>query len=588
MSAHNRIVAGFAAAVALLLASGVASYRSTRTLGESGGEVARAHEVQTAASDLRAQLSAAESARRGYVLTGHARFEQAFRAAEAAARRRQQQLAGALAPGRQAELARLLDVRIAMLRETIALRRTQPDAVAVQAARTGDGQTVSEAVHRVLDELDRDQRGRVAAAEANARRSAQQATRVALGGSLIAVLLFAATSVALWREADGRRHAQQALRRSEHLMRRVLSCLPHAAVVLFDRDLRYLLAGGESLAATGLSREMLEGRTVREALPSLADQLEPVYRAALAGQESTFDVEYGGRVFATRAVPVREPDESIVGGMVLAMDVTDARRSEEVILRLNADLEQSVAELTQANQELEAFSYSVSHDLRAPLRHVSGFVDLLRRSSHDRLDEKGQRQLDTIARAARNMGQLIDDLLAFSRVSRTRLRREPVDMGFLAREVVQPMRVEVEGRVVDWVIGELPRVTGDPSLLRIVLTNLISNAVKYTRTRPRGHIEVGSVAGGADGQGVIYVRDNGVGFDMEYAGKLFGVFQRLHRAEEFEGTGIGLATVRRIVNRHGGHAWASGQLDEGATFYFSLPLAGPAEPATEAEAERSA
>jgi signal transduction histidine kinase len=595
MSGRDRVVAGFAAALALLLAIGGTSYQSTRTMVDTSREMARAHEVQAAAHDLRAQLSAAESARRGFVLTGDEVYAEAFSAAEAAARRRQAEVAAASGPGRARELARLLDARLEVLRDTIALRRARPHALDVQVERTEQGRQLTAGVTRFLDEVEREQAARVARAEETARDSSSRTLAVIVGGNAVAALLIAAASVLLLREASRRRQAQEALRRSEERSRLVLDRLPNAAVVVFDRQLRYLLAGGDSLPRTGLTRAMLEGRTVREALPTLADQLEPKYEAALRGEESVMDVEYGGRVFVTRAVPIRGPDGAVIAGMVLGMDVTEARANEALILRLNGDLEQSVTELTQANQEAEAFSYSVSHDLRAPLRHISGFVDLLRRGSHDRLDEKGQRHLDTIARAARNMGQLIDDLLAFSRVSRTRPHREAVDLGFLVREVVQPVRVEAADRAVEWVIGDLPRVTADPALIRIVLTNLVGNAVKYTRTRPRPRIEIGALDGaaapeatdGAHGQAVLFVRDNGVGFDMEYAGKLFGVFQRLHRAEEFEGTGIGLATVRRIVDRHGGQTWASGQVDEGATFYFSLPLAERSAPA-DADAERSA
>jgi signal transduction histidine kinase len=392
--------------------------------------------------------------------------------------------------------------------------------------------------------------------------------------TLAFLLLGAACAILLW-DVLRRRRVEAALRDRETLYRLVLGRLPDSAVVLFDHDLRFLLAG----------------LTVREALPDLAGQLEPMYRAALAGQENVFDVDHGGRRFVTRAVPVRARDGTVAAGMMMAVDASEAHAREELISRLNRDLEAGVAELTAANQELEAFSYSVSHDLRAPLRHISGFVDLLRRGSAEKLDEKGRRQLDMIARAARNMGELIDDLLAFSRVGRTQLQREPVDLSFLVREVVQPVRLETAGRNIEWQIGDLPAVMADPSLLRIVLANLVGNAVKYSRTRERPRIEIGSVpaSGQPDGEAVVYVRDNGVGFDPEYAGKLFGVFQRLHRADEFEGTGIGLATVRRIVHRHGGRTWAEGRLDGGATFYFSLPGAddtasGDAGP----RAERSA
>jgi light-regulated signal transduction histidine kinase (bacteriophytochrome) len=218
------------------------------------------------------------------------------------------------------------------------------------------------------------------------------------------------------------------------------------------------------------------------------------------------------------------------------------------------------------NEELEGFSYSVSHDLRAPVRHVSGFVDLLRRSSEGALDETARRYLDTIGRAAAHMGELIDDLLAFSRMSRSELMRTRVDLARLVRELLPDLRAPGD---VEWCLDGLPEVSGDPAMLRVVMVNLLSNAVKYTRTRDRPRIEVGGTAG--EGEVVISVRDNGVGFDMQYADNLFGVFQRLHGADEFEGTGIGLATVRRVIHRHGGRVWAESAVDQGATFSFSLP-----------------
>jgi light-regulated signal transduction histidine kinase (bacteriophytochrome) len=200
---------------------------------------------------------------------------------------------------------------------------------------------------------------------------------------------------------------------------------------------------------------------------------------------------------------------------------------------------------------------------------VSGFVDLLRRRADAAYDDTTRRHLDTIARSAAHMGQLIDDLLGFARMGRTELMRTRVSLGRLVRELVAELRATGD---VEWQVQDLPEVAADPSLLRVVLANLLGNALKYTRTRERPRIEVG--ARPADGaEVVVFVRDNGVGFDMQYADKLFGVFQRLHPAEDFEGTGIGLATVRRIVHRHGGRTWAEGEVDRGATFYFSLPEA---------------
>jgi light-regulated signal transduction histidine kinase (bacteriophytochrome) len=226
--------------------------------------------------------------------------------------------------------------------------------------------------------------------------------------------------------------------------------------------------------------------------------------------------------------------------------------------------------LQDANKELQAFSYSVSHDLRAPLRHVLGFVDLLLKDAGPTLTEPSLRHLNTIAQAAKRMGNLIDDLLAFSRVGRAELKTVDFNLNELILETLGDFNAETSARAIAWKIHPLPRVQADPALLRMVLVNLLSNAVKFTGGRAEAKIEVGSQPG-ENGEVVIFIRDNGAGFDPQYVSKLFGVFQRLHAQDEFEGTGIGLANVQRIIQRHGGRVWAEGVVDGGATFYFSLP-----------------
>jgi len=226
------------------------------------------------------------------------------------------------------------------------------------------------------------------------------------------------------------------------------------------------------------------------------------------------------------------------------------------------------AQLEAANKELEAFSYSVSHDLRAPLRHISGFVNLLKRSSSG-LDEQGVRHLNFIAAASHQMGSLVDDLLSFSRMARSELCLATVKMEDLVEAARRDLKTDLDGRVVEWTVSSLPEIRGDPAMLRVVVNNLLGNALKYTRPRQPARIEIGSCADAKEY--IIFVRDNGVGFDMQYAGKLFGVFQRLHHDDEFEGTGIGLANVQRIILRHGGRVWADAKEGEGATFYFSVP-----------------
>jgi PAS domain S-box-containing protein len=251
-------------------------------------------------------------------------------------------------------------------------------------------------------------------------------------------------------------------------------------------------------------------------------------------------------------------------------DITERKRREQEIESLNQELAKRSTELESINKELEAFAYSVSHDLRAPLRHMAGYTELLQKKASSGLDQKSNHYILMMLDSAKRMGNLIDDLLAFSRIGRAETQKTVVSLAQLVREALTEVRQDTEGRNIAWKIGALPDSYGDRSMLRLVLVNLISNAIKFTRTRTQPEIEIGCSEGNGN-ELIIFVRDNGVGFDMKYVNKLFGVFQRLHQSDEFEGTGIGLATVQRIIHRHGGKVWAEGVVDSGATFYFSAP-----------------
>ncbi len=289
----------------------------------------------------------------------------------------------------------------------------------------------------------------------------------------------------------------------------------------------------------------------------------------LTSGEKTFGmVGLGNRDGGYRAED-QETAEALASAMV---DALTRKRAEEQIRSLNNRLRQRAQELEVANKELESFSYSVSHDLREPLRMIDGFSRILRKEYEGKLDEEGRRLLDVIRDGTHKMGQLISDLLAFSRLGKQEMRSSEVDMNDLAIVVFEELKLANPERAISFQVKPLPAARGDHKMIRQVFVNLLSNAIKFTRPRETAAIEVGAMT--EDTENVYYVKDNGAGFDMQYSGKLFNIFQRLHSREQFEGTGVGLAIVHRIVQRHGGRVWADGKVDEGATFYFTLPMKG--------------
>jgi signal transduction histidine kinase len=301
--------------------------------------------------------------------------------------------------------------------------------------------------------------------------------------------------------------------------------------------------------------------------------LEPLHSFDISPRDLPYFfifVSWAAIVASFSAVRRRIEDNLRLARDHLQAEVEQRRHREEEIRKLNLELGKRAVELEASNKELESFAYSVSHDLRAPLRHMAGYSELLQRQASSLLDEKSQRFIRTILESAKKMGNLIDDLLAFSRIGRAETNKTGVDLKQLVEEVLAEIRQDTKGRDIAWKIGALPVCYGDRSMLRLVVVNLVSNAVKFTRMREPAEIEIGCVDRD-ENEVEVFVRDNGAGFDMQYVDKLFGVFQRLHLPEQFEGTGIGLATVQRIIHRHGGQVRGEGAVDQGATFFFSLP-----------------
>jgi PAS domain S-box-containing protein len=696
-SIRNKLLLGFAASALALLGVGWLSFHTTNELIAATDSVVHTHKVIATLADGLAVLTEAEAAQRGYLLTAEEAFLADCRGAQKEVGAWVAKLQNLIANNpdqlqRSQRLATLIERRLAMLNQRIAIRQQEGLDAAASAVAQREGKAAMDQCRAVIAKMqaaeDRLLRERQSASRASTRRS----VGIILASSVLACALGLLAILVIQRDLRLREAAERKLQESARQIQDLYNLAPcgyHSLDAggiiqsINDTELTWLGYTREELIGRRSFAELLtpaSARVFAENFPRFKEcgsvkdlkfemvrkdgSLMPVLLNAtaikdaagryVASRSTIFDITSRQRAeeerdrffnlardlmciagfdgcfrtvnpawqetlgftaeeFITRpfidfvhpddhAATVAETAKLAGGGetahfenryrckdgsyrwlawaarasapqqliYATARDITGQKQAQEEIRRLNADLQQRAALLETANQELEAFSYSVSHDLRAPLRHIDGFVDLLGRKCAAQLDDGGRRYLKIIAEAARQMGSLIDDLLVFSRMGRAELRWQEVDLKSLVHEAVAVFQGELAGRNVEWEVDALPLVQADAAMLRQVLVNLIGNAIKYTQPRNPARIQIGC-ATETPTELVFFVRDNGVGFDMQYVDKLFGVFQRLHRSDEFEGTGIGLANVRRIIHRHGGRTWAEGKIDSGATLFFTLP-----------------
>jgi len=382
------------------------------------------------------------------------------------------------------------------------------------------------------------------------------------------------------RDISRRKQAEEELRESEEKFRGLLEAAPDAMVIV-DRGGLIVLVNARTESLLGYQRDELLGQPVEILVPVQFRTVHQGHRVNYSESPQARPMGAGLDLCARKKdgaeIPVEislSPLQAEEATLVLSAirDVTERRRAADELNALNELLERRVTELREANREIESFSYSVSHDLRAPLRQVNGFAGILLEEYASQLDDSAQHYLHRVVDGAQHMGRLVDDLLNLARLGRQEITVQITGLNGLVQEVAEDLKSETQDRQIDWRIGKLPFVECDPGLIKQVFANLLSNALKYTRPREHAVIEVGQAS--VNGREEIFVRDNGVGFNMKYADKLFGVFQRLHRQEDFEGTGVGLATVLRIIHKHGGQIRAEAELDKGAAFYFALGARG--------------
>jgi PAS domain S-box-containing protein len=589
----TRVWTGCALVIAILLAVNGFFYWEVQDLVEGDARVAHTHQVVENLNDLLTAVTDAESGLRGFLLSGRAAYLAPFEDASVTADRIIMRLGNLLADNaaQQQRLAKarvLIEQKFNLMKHLITLRRDEGFAPALAVFFQGDGLELMGSLRTDIGAMLAEEHTLLQGRAAYSRSISAAARRTVLIGSgvgsvvIIVAAIFIGRVIGALRRALARATAsaneaagQVALR--ETADRKLMALLNSArdAIVVIDREGIIAMVnpkteemfGYTSGELLGQKLEILIPRRFAANHPALRSEYfkSPRLRAMGAGLE-LYGLRKDGAEFAVEISlsPLPSAEGMLVSSVI--RDVTETKRAAEELQRSKANLEVVV-------KELETIPYTISHDLRAPLRAIDGYSRILLDEYAEAVPPAAREYLDKMHGNARHMGALIDDLLEFSRLTRQELRKQPVDPAAIARAALDEVRSDGNGTKPAVGIAELPLCQADPTMLKRVFANLLDNALKYTRKRSDPVIEVGSFPADAGEQG-YFVRDNGAGFDMRYAGKLFGIFQRLHRAEEYEGTGVGLAIAQRVVHRHGGRIWAQAETDKGATFYFTLPREG--------------
>ncbi len=563
------------AAFAVTGVAGLEAYRNAAEFVYTNRIVNHTHEVLVSISKVMGSARDLQSDLRSYVLIGDEKFLDAY----FKSRQRAQVDLDALEAltsdnshqtARVGEIRKLITTRIEYDDEVMKALRTEGYEAARKIIASGRGAAITDQIRKVVVSMEDEETGLLKTRSDLSNVSEANLRLKFIFLTALGLMVIGATFSIVNRDAGARSFAEQALRENEEQLQSMLDNTSWV-ISMRDPDGRFQMINRQFEKTFGLSREKARDMTVAELFPGQAESIDIHDRMAI---ERGGPVEYeertplpdGMHTWSVTKFPICNPDGSLRALCAMSVDITDRKKAEEQNLLLNS-------QLAATNKELEAFSYSVSHDLRAPLRSIDGFSQALVEDYAGKLDSEARDYLDRIRAGVGRMAQLIDDLLDLARVGRTEMNVARVDASAMANAVVADIRGREPNRQAEILVQNDLSAFADARLLRVVLENLVGNAWKFSSQRERARIELGQEHL-PDGTPYFFVKDNGAGFDMAYAGKLFGIFQRLHAMNEFEGTGIGLATVQRIVHRHGGKIWAEGAVGRGAKISFTFPPLG--------------
>jgi len=583
---YGRTTAAFVLAVILLLAVGVTTFWGFGRIKAAREDREHTVAVRDRLTRLLVHLQDAETGQRGFLLTGRDPYLKPFEAGGQQVRGDLDTLVQITAPDSDISpavraLTPAIEAKLSELTETVNLRRTNGLSAALAVVQTDRGRALMDSVRQVIRVVARTAADRYTRAGASVGRTTVLVQAVSGTGVLLAIGFLVIAAVVLRHDASSRLAMETALEEASGEMRDLYERAPCGYHSLDPEGVIVRMNQTECRWLGYQPDELIGKKTVFDLLaPEDRRSARARFERLLAGEDiGTGEVHFvkkDGTRFAVLVSSAVARDARGLPYRVRAtmLDQTEFRGARDMVNRLNASLQRHVAELEDVNQELERFSYTVSHDLRAPLRAIAGFANLLKEGHASQLDPEGLRLLGVIHANTERMGRLIDDLLALSRLSRVPLTRAPVDMTSVVAAVLADRKAAGSDGGVKIAVGSLPSVEADPALIKQVWERLIDNAVKFTARVKDPLVEIGAKTG--NGSTVYSVRDNGEGLDMQYAEKVFEVFERLHPQSEYEGTGVGLAVVRRVVHRHGGRVWVESAPGQGATFFFTLDAKGGA------------